>query len=211
MYFLFIDSGIEPGVVALIHKESVVDVSTAPSKDSSFPFLGVDQVLKRASIDLRDISALAVGVGPGSFTGIRTAVSVAQAISYARNIPLISIPSLFRSIPQENGRYMVALDARQGGAFCLLVQVEKERVLPDFSFSKLPVNELFSFATKHSYVLVADAILSARLTIPATIASDSCLHVGQLCYSRWKQQEYCIGTTPELYYLGATQAERTKS
>lgn len=51
-------------------------------------------LLARAGRDVREASALAVGVGPGSFTGLRVSMSLAKGIALALRLPLVGIPSL---------------------------------------------------------------------------------------------------------------------
>ena len=47
--------------------------------------------LKRMDLKTRDLEAVAVSKGPGSYTGLRIGVSVAKGIAYAASIPLIGI------------------------------------------------------------------------------------------------------------------------
>lgn len=52
----------------------------------------LQKFLKQNKIALKDISKIIVCSGPGSFTGIRVGVSLAQALGYALQIPVIAIP-----------------------------------------------------------------------------------------------------------------------
>ncbi len=54
----------------------------------------IEQILERNQLHARDLSAVAVSSGPGSYTGLRIGVSVAKGICYGRNIPLITVPTL---------------------------------------------------------------------------------------------------------------------
>ena len=54
----------------------------------------IDDLLNSASLDVKDLDAVAVGCGPGSFTGIRLACSTAQGISISQNIRGIVVPTL---------------------------------------------------------------------------------------------------------------------
>lgn len=51
-------------------------------------------LLARAGRDLREATALAVGVGPGSFTGLRVSMSLAKGMAFALRVPVVGIPSL---------------------------------------------------------------------------------------------------------------------
>ncbi len=48
----------------------------------------IDEALKAKNAKVADISEIDVAIGPGSFTGIRVGISVAQALGYALNIPV---------------------------------------------------------------------------------------------------------------------------
>ena len=54
----------------------------------------VEEILKEYNIEVEDLDAVAVSMGPGSYTGLRIGVSLAKGLCYGANIPLISIPTL---------------------------------------------------------------------------------------------------------------------
>jgi len=54
----------------------------------------IQRVLKKTNIKLKDIDAIAVSKGPGSYTGLRIGVSVAKGLCYALNKPLIAVDTL---------------------------------------------------------------------------------------------------------------------
>ena len=54
----------------------------------------VEQVLKLAGVKREDLAAIAVSMGPGSFTGLRIGLAAAKAIAYGLNIPLVGIPTI---------------------------------------------------------------------------------------------------------------------
>lgn len=70
-----------------------------------------------------EIEAIAVGLGPGTFTGLRVGIATARALGQARGLPLVgvgSLQALARGIDAEPGRVRVAvLDARRREAFAL--------------------------------------------------------------------------------------------
>jgi len=56
--------------------------------------LFIEQVLADVALSLDDLSAVAVSMGPGSYTGLRIGVSTAKGLCYALDIPLLAVPTL---------------------------------------------------------------------------------------------------------------------
>lgn len=54
----------------------------------------IDQLLRKASLDMEDLEALAVSIGPGSFTGLRVGLSTMTAFRLALGLPLVGVPTL---------------------------------------------------------------------------------------------------------------------
>ena len=54
----------------------------------------VEEVLKEAAVKPQELAAVAVSMGPGSYTGLRIGTSTAKGLCYALEIPLIAIPTL---------------------------------------------------------------------------------------------------------------------
>ncbi|MDR1666645.1 MAG: tRNA (adenosine(37)-N6)-threonylcarbamoyltransferase complex dimerization subunit type 1 TsaB [Bacteroidales bacterium] len=54
----------------------------------------IDRVLKGAHVGVSQLAAVAVGIGPGSYTGLRIGMSTAKGLCYGAGIPLIAVPTL---------------------------------------------------------------------------------------------------------------------
>jgi len=86
----------------------------------------VDDVIKLADIKIRDIGAIAVSSGPGSYTGLRIGTSLAKGLCYAWDVPLISVPTL-QMMAAYVGSFNTAdaflcpmIDARRMEVYCQL-------------------------------------------------------------------------------------------
>ncbi|ANW94918.1 tRNA threonylcarbamoyladenosine biosynthesis protein TsaB [Wenyingzhuangia fucanilytica] len=76
----------------------------------------IEDALKSENIKATDLDAIAVGKGPGSYTGLRIGVSTAKGLAYAINKPLISVDTLkalAKSIRIEQGIIVPMIDARR--------------------------------------------------------------------------------------------------
>ncbi len=78
----------------------------------------VQNVISEAQLSVQDIDAVAVGQGPGSFTGLRIGVGAAQGIAYGIGAPMIGISSLealaHEAIGFEAESIVAGIDARMG-------------------------------------------------------------------------------------------------
>lgn len=89
----------------------------------------IDRLLRRAGLSPRDLNAVAVSMGPGSYTGLRVGLSTAKGMAFALGIHLIAIPtleSLAEALRTEApGRWqLAALDARREEVYALLADPE---------------------------------------------------------------------------------------
>ena len=76
----------------------------------------IKEILQDSGITVQDLKAIAVSKGPGSYTGLRIAVSAAKGFCYALEIPLISVDTLqvlAQQVSIENGLIVPMIDARR--------------------------------------------------------------------------------------------------
>lgn len=88
--------------------------------------------LKESNIKISDIDAVAVGKGPGSYTGLRIGVSAAKGLCFANNLPLLSINSLeilahTQQIEKE-GYLVPMIDARRMEVYAAIYNTNYESI-----------------------------------------------------------------------------------
>jgi tRNA threonylcarbamoyl adenosine modification protein YeaZ len=74
---------------------------------------------KHLNMHIANLHAIAVGVGPGSYTGIRVGAAVAYGLAFAKKVPLIDFCSLESFIPETDGLFVSIIDARLSGVYIL--------------------------------------------------------------------------------------------
>jgi tRNA threonylcarbamoyladenosine biosynthesis protein TsaB len=79
----------------------------------------VDALLRRASARPRDLDALAVGIGPGSFTGVRVGLATARGLALSLGLPVAGVSTLDALAAGAPGAVPV-IDARRREVFALL-------------------------------------------------------------------------------------------
>jgi tRNA threonylcarbamoyladenosine biosynthesis protein TsaB len=90
---LALDAGLGPFSAAL-DIDGGVTSDRSRENDALENGLGrIAGLLGRANVSLAELDRIAVGIGPGTFTGIRIAVSFAKALAYGANVPLVGISS----------------------------------------------------------------------------------------------------------------------
>jgi len=104
MKLLALDTATERMALAVVHGAQVFTHEAPGGAATSTDLIpAVLALLARAGLGLAELDAIAVGQGPGAFTGLRTAISVAQGLAFGVNKPVLLLDSLL----------IVAEDARQ--------------------------------------------------------------------------------------------------
>ena len=88
----------------------------------------MDAFLKKQKKSLADLEVLAVGLGPGSFTGLRVGITVAKVLAYVLKKPVMGISSLeaiARGASSWNGPVAVILDARKEKLYAAVYEGKK--------------------------------------------------------------------------------------
>ncbi len=122
MKLLGIDTATEACSVALAGVGDTIleRYKIEPKGHSNLVLPMIDDLLSDSGISHNDLDAIAVDTGPGSFTGIRIGIGIAQGLSFGLKLPLIGISSLMvlaeGSEPTVSA-VLPAIDARMGEVY----------------------------------------------------------------------------------------------
>ena len=132
MLVLAIDAATRYSGVAVVNDISLLGEYLAASKLTHSQRLlpGIDALLKDLQLSIGDLDGIAVTRGPGSFTGLRIAISLAKGLSQALDVPIIGISSLehwAHSLPSVPGQLVLPLlDAQRGEYYSALYLKEEQ-------------------------------------------------------------------------------------
>ncbi|TEW55246.1 tRNA (adenosine(37)-N6)-threonylcarbamoyltransferase complex dimerization subunit type 1 TsaB [Psychromonas sp. RZ22] len=121
---LCIDSSTEACSVAVLTKQAELHqrFMLAPREHTQKILPTVDDVIKEAQLNLSDIDVIAYGQGPGSFTGVRIGISIAQGLAFGLEKKMVGISTLQAMAQQaftetKCESVYAAIDARMGEVY----------------------------------------------------------------------------------------------
>ncbi len=154
MYQLLLDSSNIYLAVGLSKDGEVIDsiFYNAWQRQSELMVNEIENIFKRNNIDKKDLNAVVVGIGPGSYTGVRIGATIAKTIAYALKIKVYAKSSLSLLRCGEDPTICL-FNARSGRSYFAVYQgkkvLEKECVIPN--------EEVLSYIQKHpDYKIAGD-------------------------------------------------------
>ena len=132
-YILLIETSTEACSVAISLGDKVIsqEYIKEPKAHASMLAPLIETTLKRCNIEVKDLDAVAVSEGPGSYTGLRVGVSTAKGICFGKNILLIGISTLTTLAYQSEGQYdliVPMIDARRMEVFTATYNSDYQRI-----------------------------------------------------------------------------------
>ncbi|HEX8855608.1 MAG TPA: tRNA (adenosine(37)-N6)-threonylcarbamoyltransferase complex dimerization subunit type 1 TsaB [Thermoleophilaceae bacterium] len=140
--------------------------------------------LERAGLSFEQLDAVAVGVGPGTFTGLRIGVATARGLAHAHGLevrPVSSLAALAEGI--EAPRRLALIDAKRGELFAALYDDGRERIAPFVATPEALIERLRSdgLLSDESLLAAGDGSLRFREALEAggvaVAEPDSTSHV----------------------------------
>lgn len=124
---------------AALHHDNQLLAQTSIHVDKSHSHaitIMIDNLLRYTGYQMEDLSAVAVGKGPGSYTGLRIGVATAKGLCFAHDLPLISVSSLegmaWYANQYNTEKYLLCpmIDARRMEVYCAIYDADMNLITP---------------------------------------------------------------------------------
>ncbi|MBS0605056.1 MAG: tRNA (adenosine(37)-N6)-threonylcarbamoyltransferase complex dimerization subunit type 1 TsaB [Verrucomicrobia bacterium] len=121
MTILIIDTSTDLCLIALAKEDRIVAEEIFPHQNNLSKNLlpSIQSLMQRCALELSGLTAIAAGIGPGSYTGTRLGAAVAKSLAFALQIPMKPFSSPLAFIPQSSGSFAFLLPTRAGPFFLL--------------------------------------------------------------------------------------------
>ncbi len=152
----------------------------------------IDRLMKTLEMTLADVAAIAVGTGPGSFTGLRIGMATAKGLAHGTSLPLIGVSSLdavAASVYSER-LICVVMDARKKEVYCCFYRCRPGQIAVRFSEPMVIDPELLAEQIEEPVTLAGDGLrvysgifeqrLGKRVDMRPWLSSPSAENIGFL-------------------------------
>lgn len=151
MLTLILDSATPTLYIAIVCDDKILyeRYKSGKNEHSKYIVSLIEEGLKQNNLQVSSLDKIVVGIGPGSYTGVRMAVSVAKMFGSFLRIPVYSISTLYLMGSSKNEIYDVIIDARRNNVFGATINysnncyIVSEGLYPRSNFTNINVvNEL---------------------------------------------------------------------
>lgn len=226
MKILVLESSGLVASVALMEEDKMVGEFTMNYKKTHSQTLlpMVDELVKMIGFDMKELDAVAISKGPGSFTGLRIGSATAKGLSQALNIPVVPVSTLeglAANLFGVTGVICPMMDARRAQVYTGIFAYEGDKLVTKMEDSAIAVSELIDTLNKNGEpviflgdgVPVYEKMLEEGLTVPYLIAPAHLNRqragaVGTLAVQYYKEGKVEASKDHKPEYLRKSQAER---
>lgn len=148
MKVLAIDTSNHPMSVALVSDDALMATTTLNMVRNHSIYLmpTIDSLMKRVGWQPADLDRIVVAKGPGSYTGVRVAVTTAKTLALTLHLPLVGVSSLevvaHNALPTTEQLIVPFFDARRGNVFAGAYQWADGQLKLKMAESHLSISEL---------------------------------------------------------------------
>jgi tRNA threonylcarbamoyladenosine biosynthesis protein TsaB len=210
-YILNIETATKNCSVALAHNGTTIfykETADQGYSHAEFLHVFVDEILKEAGVAFKDLAAVAVGQGPGSYTGLRIGVSAVKGWCFTLDIPMIAVDSLTilaKKVTIEKGVIIPMIDARRMEVYCSIFNAQHEvihpieaKIIDENSFQE--IEEPIYFVGDSSEK-VAAVLNKKNATFLHDIVYPSAQTMSSLSFEKFKNKDFVDVAYFEPFYL----------
>lgn len=166
MKILSFDTSANTTYICLSENEEIIESIVLESADNNYSTAklvpSILKILKNNGITAQNLNAIAVNIGPASFTGIRVGITVARTMGQALNIPVAGISSLkiLSTLNKTEKKSLILLDARKGKTYRgIYTSDNKTKVIPE----AIEYETAIETAKNNEFFIIADKTMSEKL------------------------------------------------
>ena len=201
-YFLSIETTNEVCSVAIWKNDTIICFQECHIKQSHASLLMplIESILRISCISKKELSAIAISAGPGSYTGLRIGTSTAKGLCYALGIPLLSLPTFtfwaeyMKRYNFENFLLCPVMDARRMDVYCSIfdntlqtIQATECKTIDKNSFGNLLEKQKILF-----FGIGIEKIQNTINPTPNAFFRDhypSAYYMGKMCYQKYVEKK----------------------
>lgn len=176
MILLNFDTALNKTYVAISNNgnllTSKIVENTEDNYHSAFLLSTIKEILKENNLTPKDVDLIGVNVGPGSFTGIRAALTVAKVMAQELNIKIVPVESLkiLSKLNKSDKKSIVIMDARRSMAY----------VYNDDEIKLVNVSEVKSILEQDDFEIISDKSMAETLAIDAIVYENDNYDLGKI-------------------------------
>lgn len=151
-------SSLVSSVAIMTEKKLLAELNIETNKHHSENLIiHIQDLLKQAEVDKKELSAIAVSTGPGSFTGLRIGLATAKAIAYTLQIPVIGISTLYGlawNLFSEGALLCPTMDAQKGNVYTGIFEIKNGVIIEHWPEKVESVENVLQEVGKNSKIMV---------------------------------------------------------
>ncbi|MGZ3633327.1 MAG: tRNA (adenosine(37)-N6)-threonylcarbamoyltransferase complex dimerization subunit type 1 TsaB [Parachlamydiaceae bacterium] len=218
MPLLLIETSTERSIVGIVEKGKILFEKQLPLGLNHTHDLAptLVQGLQELGMTIAEMDGIGVGIGPGSYTGIRVGAIFSKSLAFGVGIPLIGISTLECFVPNSEGPFLILLDAKISGVYYAVGHYENGKGVLTTLPQVASLEKIGAIIENFSLIVTPKAkSLQIKLgeRCPRVVWQElppSLVQMDAVVDNKLKAGFYTQDGTLELLYLRKTQAEIEK-
>ncbi|MBU5668785.1 tRNA (adenosine(37)-N6)-threonylcarbamoyltransferase complex dimerization subunit type 1 TsaB [Peptoniphilus sp. MSJ-1] len=172
----------------------------------------IEEIFSKFNFNLEDIDLIAVGIGPGSFTGLRIGITIAKVMAFSLEKKVIGVSSLVANAMKDWGIVATIVDARRGNVYASIVD-NRDEIKVLFEDKMMAFEDLKEELKKYDNVIISgidgekfiSEIEGARLSLNPNMSGANIAKLGLMEFQK-RGEDDAFNLVPN--YLKLSQAEK---